>query len=132
MRLRLELDIEKCCACGACAIACMDQHDIDVEQGVTPLRHIYDVETLGKDAYMSVSCMHCDDAPCVAGCPVGGMKKDPQTELTVYDNTNCSAILRGRRQDDQVRWLHRALAERNGARMCAGLSHQGDSTAGYR
>ena len=49
MKLRLLLEIEKCSACGACAVACMDQHDIDVEAGVCPLRHIYDVEALGRE-----------------------------------------------------------------------------------
>ena len=89
MKLRLLMEIEKCSACGACAVACMDQHDIDVEAGVCPLRHIYDVEALGREGYLSVSCMHCDDAPCIAGCPSGCLKKDPETNLTIYDNTNC-------------------------------------------
>ena len=30
--------------------------------------------------------MHCDDAPCIQGCPVGCLRKDPVTNLTVYDN----------------------------------------------
>jgi anaerobic dimethyl sulfoxide reductase subunit B (iron-sulfur subunit) len=85
----LELDIEKCSACGACAIACMDQNDIDVEAGVGALRRIYDVEQLGPAAYMSISCMHCDEAPCIASCPSGCIGKDPETDLTVYDHANC-------------------------------------------
>ena len=33
--------------------------------------------------------MHCNDAPCIAACPVGCLSKDPETGFTVYDNTNC-------------------------------------------
>ncbi len=33
--------------------------------------------------------MHCDDAPCISACPVGCLRKDPETGFTVYDNANC-------------------------------------------
>lgn len=88
MRMKLELDVEKCCACGACAVACMDQNDIDVAT-MSPFRRIADFEKGSQFTYTSVSCMHCDDAPCIQGCPVGCLRKDPETQLTVYDNTNC-------------------------------------------
>ncbi len=88
MKLRLKLDVEKCVACGACAVACMDQNDIDTEE-TSPFRRIADYEENGKYNYISVSCMHCDDAACIEGCPVGCIRKDPKTDLTVYDNTNC-------------------------------------------
>ena len=88
MKMKLVLDVEKCCACGACAVACMDQNDIDVAH-MAPFRRVADFELHGKYLYTSVSCMHCDDAPCIQGCPVGCLRKDPVTNLTVYDNTNC-------------------------------------------
>ena len=88
MKMKLVLDVDKCCACGACAVACMDQNDIDVAH-MAPFRRVADFELHGKYLYTSVSCMHCDDAPCIQGCPVGCLRKDPVTNLTVYDNTNC-------------------------------------------
>lgn len=88
MKMKLVLDVEKCCACGACAIACMDQNDIDTES-MTPFRRVADFEKGNEFLYTSVSCLHCDDAACIQGCPVGCLKKDPVTQLTVYDNTNC-------------------------------------------
>ena len=30
MKYYILYDPEKCCACGACSVACMDQNDIDV------------------------------------------------------------------------------------------------------
>ena len=45
MRLLFGFDAEKCTACGACAIACMDQNDIDVEAGQRPYRRVLIQET---------------------------------------------------------------------------------------
>ena len=87
------LDTSKCIGCGACAIACMDQNDLEPQSGGSPFRQCFTVEKgCGKDsptAYLSMGCMHCEDAPCVAACPAGCLRKDPETGFTLYDNTNC-------------------------------------------
>ena len=87
-------DQDKCSACSACMMGCMDQNDIDVTQGEKAFRQTFDTEvpTEGGEvfcAYLSAACMHCEDAPCIAACPVGCLSKDPETGFTVYDNTNC-------------------------------------------
>lgn len=82
-------DPKKCSACGACAIACMDQNDIAITEGQQPYRKIYRGDGDGGSVYLSISCLHCADAQCVTACPVGCLKKDPETGLTLYDNTNC-------------------------------------------
>ena len=38
MKYVLDLNMDLCSACGACAIACMDQNDIDVLNGESPFR----------------------------------------------------------------------------------------------
>lgn len=87
------LDTRKCIGCGSCAVACMDQNDIEPQNGDIPFRQCFTVESgSGKDdkmTFMSMACMHCEEAPCIQGCPVGCLKKDEETNLTVYDNTNC-------------------------------------------
>ena len=72
MAKRVELDISRCCACGACSIACMDQNDIDLKTGVRPYRTVFRQEfNLGKSIeYYSISCMHCENAPCMRVCPL--------------------------------------------------------------
>ena len=89
-RLILDLDLNKCCACGACAIACMDQNDIDTA-AETPLIYVFTAENAEKETvrYFSLACMHCNDAPCVMACPIGCFSQDETTGLTVYDNENC-------------------------------------------
>lgn len=95
MAYYFELDLTKCSACGACAVSCMDQNDIDVEAGERPFRQVFrsevsDPETGKKRLnFYSVSCMHCPDAPCILACPSNCLYKDPETGFTLYDNTNC-------------------------------------------
>jgi len=86
----LYFDPEKCSACGACALACMDQNDIDCSKGDMPFRNTFVIEDrVGALGFYSVSCMHCADAPCVMGCPCGCLKKDAETGFTLYDTTYC-------------------------------------------
>lgn len=87
-------DEDRCCACSACMIGCMDQNDTDLAAGEACFRKTYDNEVELRDggvyfAYLSAACMHCDDAPCISACPVGCLRKDPETGFTVYDNANC-------------------------------------------
>lgn len=91
MKVIFDLDMDKCVSCGACAVACMDQNDIAPEKGETPFRWVGTLEPAlgnGKFFWLSVSCMHCDDAPCIPACPVCCISKD-EKGLTVYDNTLC-------------------------------------------
>ena len=92
MKVIFDLDMDKCVACGACAIACMDQNDIWPDRGDKPFRTVGTLEPFpgsGRIGYFSIACMHCDDAPCIIACPVCCIKKDVDTGLTVYDNSLC-------------------------------------------
>ncbi|MCM1148735.1 MAG: 4Fe-4S binding protein [Butyricicoccus sp.] len=93
MKYYILFDPSKCCSCGACMMACMDQNDINLSAGEKPFRWVREFEDRGKGigdcTYMSISCRHCADAPCVTGCPVGCLKKDPATGMTVYDRSKC-------------------------------------------
>ncbi len=86
-------DPDKCCACSACLIACMDQNDIYPEIGGKSYRQVLNMEIPdGRKfscAYFSTACMHCADAPCVTACPVGCISKDTETGMTVYDSQHC-------------------------------------------
>jgi Fe-S-cluster-containing dehydrogenase component len=87
-----DLDIDLCCACHACSVACMDQND--TEEGQRPLRYAFEHEEKrpAKEVecwYFSVACFHCEDALCVSACLAGCLRKDPETRLTLYDSGNC-------------------------------------------
>ena len=89
MKYLLDLDMDKCISCGACAVACMDQHDTNLEHGDPALRWVTRLERQQGERVaflgLSMACMHCNDAPCVTGCPVGCLHKDPETGMTVVN-----------------------------------------------
>lgn len=92
-KMIFDLSPEKCSACCACVLACMDQNDIDATNKQHPFRNAAALEfgagNTAQFSYLSIACMHCQDAPCIVGCPVGCLYKDEETGLTLYDNTNC-------------------------------------------
>ncbi|MFH0728760.1 MAG: 4Fe-4S dicluster domain-containing protein [Pseudomonadota bacterium] len=93
MKKTIYLDKNLCVGCGACVVACMDQNDIYPEKGHPALRRIYSVE---KEAfpnagirYVSASCRHCEDSPCLRGCPTGAITKAPNTKAVIVDRDLC-------------------------------------------
>ena len=86
---KLYFDKSKCSACGACALACMDQNDVDIPAGEHPFRYTHTLEQNHHLNFYSVSCQHCDDAPCVMGCPSACLSKDKETGFVIFDNTRC-------------------------------------------
>ena len=93
MKLHFEFYPERCIACGACSVACMDQNDLDPRRGDIPFRRCETVEHgRGMDVkmqYLSIGCLHCADAPCLAACPLGCIERDGQTGLVLCDSGRC-------------------------------------------
>lgn len=85
-------DPELCLGCYSCVVSCMDQNDIDVEADELSWRHIEQVEQ-GKPepavSYVSIACMHCEDAPCIAACPSGALARDAQTGNVIVRSKLC-------------------------------------------
>ncbi|MBL8798697.1 MAG: cyclic nucleotide-binding domain-containing protein [Planctomycetia bacterium] len=73
----LVLDLEKCTRCDECTKACADAHD-----GVTRLIR----EGLRFDKYLvTTSCRSCMDPYCMAGCPVGAIRRRNSREIIIED-----------------------------------------------
>jgi Fe-S-cluster-containing dehydrogenase component len=90
---KILLDMDLCVGCGACAVACMDQNDINLEAGEPAERRIYqtEFENDGKVTlqFVSQACRHCDDSPCVTGCPTGALSRDAATGAVLTNRDLC-------------------------------------------
>jgi len=67
-RMKFLCDIERCIDCSGCVVACKEGNHIPV--GVNRRRVITIGQGQPGEKSISVSCMHCADAPCIAVCPV--------------------------------------------------------------
>ena len=67
-RMKFLCDAERCIECNGCVTACKQEHDIP--WGVNRRRVVTINDGVPGERSMSVACMHCSDAPCMAVCPV--------------------------------------------------------------
>lgn len=89
----LVVRIERCVGCGRCALECAVAHSRSKElrqamsEQPRPKARVT-VEALG--AYSApLQCRHCEDAPCVAVCPSGALKKDAPGFPVLFDRELC-------------------------------------------
>ena len=77
-------DSTKCTGCKTCQVSCKDEKDLDLGP---KFRRVYEYgggSWAKQDGiwtqniysyYLSISCNHCSNPTCVAGCPTGAMHK---------------------------------------------------------
>jgi len=84
-------DQTRCTGCDACVIACKQWHDVPpgpaswmriqtIEEGHFP--NVY----LG---FLPSRCLNCEDAPCIAACPVDAITKRQEDGIVVVDREKC-------------------------------------------
>ena len=67
-RAKFLCDAERCIECNACVTACKNEHE--VPWGINRRRVVTIQDGNPGERSISVACMHCSDAPCMAVCPV--------------------------------------------------------------
>lgn len=87
--MNIGFDKEKCSACGACAVACMDEHDIDLAAGERPFRRVWTEETETAVVYHSDGCLHCRAAACMEVCPTEAILRDRDTGFVYIEQDYC-------------------------------------------
>ena len=67
-RLKFLCDVERCIDCSGCVVACKEGNHVPV--GVNRRKVVTINQGKPGEKSISVACMHCADAPCIAVCPV--------------------------------------------------------------
>ena len=67
-RAKFLCDAERCIECNACVTACKNEHE--VPWGINRRKVVTIQDGKPGERSISVACMHCSDAPCMAVCPV--------------------------------------------------------------
>ena len=86
-QLSFSFDVSRCCGCMACIVACQDQNDF-VSDG-TAYRHVTRHEADAQISFLSLSCLHCGDAPCLMVCPTGAIFRREQGGIVDVNRDLC-------------------------------------------
>lgn len=86
----INIDLNRCVGCFACVVACLDEK-YDIDEKAPSLRNVFKHEDEKRQAvnYVSIACMHCEDAPCMASCPKGAIFRDKETGLIQVNIKEC-------------------------------------------
>lgn len=88
---RIVCDEKFCSGCLACVIACMDQHYDETESNAVSPR-IYEKrvsERTGLVNYITRSCLHCTDAPCMSACPMNVFERTENGFVVAEHKEKC-------------------------------------------
>ncbi|MBK1735493.1 ferredoxin [Halorhodospira abdelmalekii] len=105
MKLGLVIDLDTCVGCHACAVACKqwnssgisgpltDYHPYGDQPGgvwLNRVRHYEEgVYPNSKTVNLPLSCMHCEQPPCVDVCPTGASYKRESDGVVLVDGERC-------------------------------------------
>ncbi|MFT3956614.1 MAG: formate dehydrogenase FDH3 subunit beta [Piscinibacter sp.] len=85
-RMKFICDAERCIECNGCVTACKAEHD--VPWGVNRRRVVTLNDGVPGERSISVACMHCSDAPCMAVCPVDCFYRTDEG-VVLHDKDTC-------------------------------------------
>lgn len=82
----LAIDYQKCTGCRLCELVCSVKHE-----GVSnPTRSRIKIEKWESEGlYIPMSCQQCEDAPCMAVCPVKAISRDETLDRITVDYDVC-------------------------------------------
>ncbi len=85
-------DVQLCLGCKSCELACAVEHSKSKElfkaiKEDPPSRNRRKVQAVENER-LSISCHHCDPAPCAQACMAGSMYKDEEGN-TAHDEEKC-------------------------------------------
>ena len=88
-RLAMVIDLHRCAGCGACVLACKNENNVQKNVAwASSITKTYGVFPNVRFQYIPTLCNHCENAPCVEGCPTKAMHKGTGN-ITMHDPSKC-------------------------------------------
>lgn len=85
--MRIVADNKKCTGCLACVVTCVDHHyAADAPYPLAARGYKRMVKESGLTQYVTYSCHHCEDAPCISACPCSAIQKDKNGWVRVEES----------------------------------------------
>ncbi|HQR69650.1 MAG TPA: formate dehydrogenase FDH3 subunit beta [Burkholderiaceae bacterium] len=85
-RMKFICDANRCIECNGCVTACKNANE--VPWGVNRRRVVTLNDGVPGERSISVACMHCSDAPCMAVCPVDCFVRS-NDGVVLHDKDQC-------------------------------------------
>ncbi|MFC1952910.1 4Fe-4S dicluster domain-containing protein [Chloroflexota bacterium] len=83
-------DQTKCTGCHSCEVWCSFYHLREINPSFARLRLVSQED---NGIFAPMTCHHCRDAWCLNECPVDAIKRDPDTNAVVIDDSLCNGCL---------------------------------------
>jgi molybdopterin-containing oxidoreductase family iron-sulfur binding subunit len=88
-RLAMVIDLQHCTGCGGCVISCKSENNVQSGHAWAKMKY----RTSGKFPNvrfesLTTLCNHCENAPCVRGCPTKAMHKG-YGDITMHSPEKC-------------------------------------------
>lgn len=86
----LLIDFDRCQGCNACEVACKQENELPVGPQLKQVLTIGPEKVGGRFImeYLPLLCMHCENPPCAAACPVEAIVKDAHG-ITLVNAKKC-------------------------------------------
>ncbi len=88
-RYAMVIDLQRCVGCSACSISCRNENN--VPDGIYWSNKITETSGIFPNVryhYIPTLCNHCENAPCVRGCPTRAMHK-LENGITMHNPKKC-------------------------------------------
>ncbi len=86
--MKFMCDSKRCIECNGCVVACKNENDSALTWGIQRRRVITINDGQPSEKSISVACMHCNDAPCMAVCPANVFSKT-EDGIVQHDKDRC-------------------------------------------
>jgi len=83
------IDLQRCTGCGGCIVACKNENNLP--EGIAWSNKITETKGTFPDirfSYLPTLCNHCENAPCVSGCPTQAMYYG-ENGIVMHDTRKC-------------------------------------------